>query len=464
MTVPENSIDITSAKALHQAGNLEEAETVYKKVLVQEPKNTEALALLGVLCCQSGKFEEGVGYLRKATRFDRECPTTYYNLGKALDGIGLLEDALTAYQAAIKVKGDYAEAWNNMGDCLTRLGRIEDSVNAYRKALELNPVSYVHFNLGNALLEKGDLEQAAACYQKALELDPGFAEAVLNLAIVSKRQGDLAAAKSWCRQALDMRPEYVKGLNEMALLCSQSGETEASIKLYKQVLNLEPNNSVARHLLNSLLGSASEKASPAYVEELFDQYANRFETHLAESLQYNTPTSLHDLVKKNLSDDFHVSNILDLGCGTGLCAPLFRSHCDKLYGVDISKKMIQQAHGKKMYDELKAQEIIDYLVQSEMKFDLFLAADVFVYFGNLEPVFQTITKAAESGACFVFSTETGDKDFTLKPSGRFGHSKDYVETTARRFNWELQDVQSDILRVENGQNLSGNLFFFRLKN
>ncbi len=463
MAASENFLDISEAKTLHQDGNLEEAEIAYKKVIDQEPENAEALALLGVLCCQSAKFEEGIGYLRKATRFDPQCPTTYYNLGKALDGFGLLEDALTAYQAAVKIKNDYADAWNNIGDCLIRLGRIEDSIEAYKKTLEVNPVSYVYFNLGNALLEKGDLDQALDSYLKALDLDPGFAEAALNVSIVFRRQGDLSTAKSWCEKALEMRPEYVKGLNEMAILCSQSGETEEAVQLFKRVLNSEPDNSIAKHLLDSLLGNDSEKASPGYVEELFDQYANRFESHLAESLQYKTPTALHNLTKKILSDGFQVSNVLDLGCGTGLCGPLFRSHCEKLYGVDISSKMIQQAQGKNIYDDLKAKEIIDYLTQTEVKFDLFLAADVFVYFGNLDPVFQAITQAAENGACFAFSTETSEKDFALKPSGRFGHSKEYVEAIAKKSNWVLEDVQSDILRVENGKNVSGNLFFFRLK-
>lgn len=463
MQPPNDYLGLTNAKTLHQEGNFAEAETAYKKVLEQEPENAEALALLGVLCCQSDKFGEGVGYLREAARCDPESPATYYNLGKALDGIGLLEDALTAYKAAVKIKDDYVDAWNNIGDCLTRLGHIEESVEAYQKALELVPNAHVYFNLGNALLEKGDLEQASDLYQKALALEPEFAEAALNLAIVLKRQGDLAVAKSWCKQALDMRPDYVKGLNEMAILCNQTGESEEAVELYKRVLNLEPENSIAKHLLDSLLGNDSEKASPAYVEELFDQYANRFETHLAESLQYKTPTALLSMTKKNISEDFRVSNILDLGCGTGLCGSLFRAHCKKLYGVDISTKMIQQAKTKKIYDELKAEEIIEYLSQTETKFGLFVAADVFVYLGNLEPVFQAVSAVAESEACFVFSTETTDKDFALKPSGRFGHSKSYVENIAGKFNWNLEDVQSDILRVENGQNVSGNLFFFRFK-
>ncbi len=464
MDSSENPSDISQAKTLHQAGEFAEAENVYKKVLEQEPENAEALALLGVLYCQSSRLEDGVGYLRKAARYDPHSPETYYNLGKALDGIGLLEDAVAAYQAAIKIKDDYAAAWNNSGDCLSRLGRLADAVNAYEKALKLNPIANIHFNLGNALLEKGDLDSASQCYRQALDSDPGFAEAALNLAIVLKRQGDLTAAKSWCKQTLEMRPDYVKGLNEMGILCSQMGQTDEAIAKYKRVLELDSDNSVARHLLDSLLGADSEKASPAYVEELFDQYASRFESHLAESLQYKTPSTLHSLAKKILSDDFRISNILDLGCGTGLCGPLFRPHCGKLYGVDISSKMIKVAYGKKIYDELKSQEIVDYLNQIENNFDLFLAADVFVYFGNLEPVFQAITESAEEDASFIFSTETTESGFALKPSGRFGHSRDYVETVASKFNWKLEDVQSDTLRVENGLNVSGNLFFFRLKN
>ena len=464
MNVPENSGYLDQAKELHQADNLEEAEVAYKKAIMKKPENAEALALLGVLCCQSGRLEEGIQYLRKATTYNPKSAETYYNLAKALSNVGLLEDAVTAYKASLRIRDDYVDAWNNLGDCFSQLGRVAESVQAYEKALKLDPNQFVYFNLGNALLETEDLDSAVECYKQAFDIDPGFSEATLNLTTALKRQGYLADAKAWCELTLEIRPDYVKALNELASLFHQMRETEKATQTYKRALELEPNNPIANHWLNSLAGKSAPKADPAYVEELFDQYALRFDDHLTQQLQYKVPSVLFDMVKENESEKFRFSSVLDIGCGTGLCGSLFRPHCEKLYGVDISSKMIQEARKKKVYDDLSDQEIFAYLGITVINFDLILSADVFVYFGYLEPVFQGITKVSKEDTCFAFSTETySGREFGLKPSGRFGHSREYVEVTANKFGWNLDSVQSDTIRVENGQPVPGDLYLFRLK-
>src|SRR5439155_9821753 len=79
-------------------------------------------------------------------------------------------------------------------------------------------------------------------------------------------------------------------------------------------------------------------------------------------------------------------DVLDVGCGTGLCGPLVAQYARRLVGVDLSAGMLKLAGEKKVYDELVQAELTAYLQQSRDEFDVILTADTLVYFGALEEV------------------------------------------------------------------------------
>src|SRR5690606_36269113 len=119
-----------------------------------------------------------------------------------------------------------------------------------------------------------------------------------------------------------------------------------------------------------------EGAPPEYVRALFDQYAYNYDQHVKQSLQYKVPELLRHALSEVISNTASSLDILDLGCGTGLCAPFFRDAAKYLVGVDISGNMLQIAASQNGYDKLAEDDIRHYLQTTKKQFDLILAADV----------------------------------------------------------------------------------------
>src|SRR6476660_6278192 len=119
----------------HQAGKFDPAEQAYPEILQIDPRNFDALHLMGVLLCQRGRLEEGADMMLRAVALYPSHPIAQYNIGNALRDMGVLNDALAAYQTAIQLKPDFAEAHNNLSWVLTRMGRAEEAIAAAKTAL-----------------------------------------------------------------------------------------------------------------------------------------------------------------------------------------------------------------------------------------------------------------------------------------------------------------------------------------
>jgi predicted TPR repeat methyltransferase len=175
-----------------------------------------------------------------------------------------------------------------------------------------------------------------------------------------------------------------------------------------------------------------------------------FETHLTEALDYD-PNRYIGLLRRVVGADRRFAHAIDLGCGTGLAAPLLRPFVDRLSGVDLSAEMIARARSKGLYDELAVAGLEPYLGQGGPSFDLFLATDVFVYVGALEGVFEMAARRAAPGAWFAYSAERHDGEgFMLRPTGRFAHSLAYLAETMSRTGWQLRAEETVTARTENG--------------
>ena len=202
-------------------------------------------------------------------------------------------------------------------------------------------------------------------------------------------------------------------------------------------------------------------ASPLeYVRGLFDRYAGRFDEHLVGQLRYRLPElivqQLQSLVRSAALD------VLDVGCGTGLCGPLLKPWARSLTGLDVSEKMLEQARAKNVYDHLVAAEAATFLATQHAAFDLIVAADVFIYIGDLSGVFDGARQALRPGGLFAFSTEAGtDAKVSLQPSLRFAHADSYLRAQAGRGGWQMESLTTQVLREEGGRSVDGHLAVLR---
>ncbi len=194
---------------VHQAGQLPEAEAIYRQVLSVEPDHADANHLLGVIVDEVGRHEIAVQLISKAIKKNPIDAAYYCNLGNALHEQGRLDEAVASYRKALAIKPDYAEAHSNLGNALHEQGRLDDAVASCRKALGIKPdLAGAHSNLGNAFTDLGRLDDAVASYHKALALKPDFPEVHSNLGTALKELGRFEDAAASYHKALAIEPDF----------------------------------------------------------------------------------------------------------------------------------------------------------------------------------------------------------------------------------------------------------------
>lgn len=314
-------------------------------------------------------------------------------------------------------------------------------------------------NLGATRLKLGRPEEAAELLQEALQQEPDNPEALGHLAAALAELGRREAALDAIRRALRQQPRSGAGWYLRATLARELGQAQDAADAYRQALAHGADPELVRFGLAGVQAGAAPPAPPRhYVESLFDAYADGFEHHLAGELQYQAPQVLVAGLERP-----RYRAALDLGCGTGLCAPLLRLRCERLDGVDLSGRMVERARARGLYDDVAQADLAEFLGCAERRYDLLLAADVFIYVGALERVFAGAARALEPGGEFCFSLEAAQapQGFELRPSLRYAHTQAYIRSLAQSCGFELHASRRHPLRIDAGQPVPGLFVWLR---
>jgi len=447
------------------SGNSDAAENCCRKVIGLQPNAHAAHNNLGTILKDKGRLEEAAACYRKALALAPDYALAANNLATLLRETGDKHGALEHYQKAIRLKPDYAEAHSNLGALLQDIGRIDEALHAYQMAVQLQPSNIAWLiNFGCGLREAGRFEDSAHVFQRASQIDPHNARAWDGLSHAQLELQRFDAARTSGLRAIELDPNLVDAyLHAGAALQTLKQSTEAA-DLYRRALTIDPDNETVKYFLAIMGVDKTPDKSPAdYITKLFDGYAETFDDSLVDKLGYRTPILLHQLAGRYIDPSAGKVDIIDLGCGTGLCGPLFRSMAARLVGVDLSSKMVAKAHERQVYDELLVDDVIPPLLDNPQGFDLVLAADVFIYIGDLGPVFAAAQTALRLGGLFMFSTEKGDseQDYVLRSSGRYAHDIDYINRLAVGSDLAVVSAEDVMLRKENGQDVQGDLFVLK---
>ena len=413
------------AMQLHRTGHLDDAAELYRQILEQKPEYVPALHYSGVLAHQQGRSDEAVAKLERSLELDPDQADCYSNLSIVLREQGKLEDALVACRQALVLDPRHANAHSNLGSLLRAHGELVEAEQAYRTAIELNPEHVdAYTNLGNLLNAQKRTREAVECFCKAITLNPAHAE--------SRRLLGLA----YCTL----------------------GEIDKAVEVFERWLAEEPDNPVPRHMLAACSGrDVPARASDAYVESVFDTFAASFDSRLAR-LSYRAPALVTEMVSRAGIEPSNSLDVLDAGCGTGLCGPLLTPYARRLVGVDLSGNMLAQARERHVYDDLIKGELTAHLRQSPGAFDLIVSADTLVYFGLLDDVFAAAAAALRPGGWLVFTVEALDDsdaaEYRIKPHGRYGHAPRYVERVLTTHGFQPVIERAE-LRMEGGVPVNG---------
>lgn len=371
-------------------------------------------------------------------------------------------DGLSVCDRVLRRSPDYLNAHIHRGNMLSSLNRYEEAVAAYSKALETAPEDpLVLFNLAYALVMTGQNDRAAEIYRQLLTLTPNDPEYLFAYAAFLEKTEDFETAAEIYLKLLTIEEtpttHIILGGCLYNLLLSD--KTEAVWRLTDTWLTLFPDNPVALHTLETLKNSReATRASAEYVRELFDAFADSFDSVLA-GLSYRAPELVASAVKNQAFPT--PPAVLDLGCGTGLCAAALQKEqaafCS-LTGVDLSAAMLEKANQRGIYTQLVQSDILSFLPAVREQFDLIVSADVFTYLGDLSELFAGIFAALTPGGRVIFtvSENTGDSgSYALEPSGRFVHGREYVLRELKNSGLTVSNISGVELRQELGKPVYG---------
>ncbi|MBP2292087.1 tetratricopeptide repeat protein [Azospirillum rugosum] len=247
------SRDLAQAIEFHRAGDIACAEAIYARLLKANPRNSEALHLLGVACYQRRHFERSARLIADAIAI-RKDPAYFFNLGYALQGLDRTEEAMAAYRDALALRPDYPEAQNNLGNALKTLDRLEDAVVAYGRALTLQPAfTSILFNRGTALFRLDRIEEAADAFREATRHFPDNPEAQHDLGVSLrklKRPGEAVAA---FRAALALRPDHAEAAQSLGNAFRDLKSPDEAVAAFRRTLVLRPDHAEGHFLLGTAL-------------------------------------------------------------------------------------------------------------------------------------------------------------------------------------------------------------------
>jgi predicted TPR repeat methyltransferase len=376
-----------------EAGRLAEARACFERCLALTPGRPSVLGNLGVTLLRLGHPREALPLLQQATAGEPAFRDAWAALGLAHEAAGDWQAAADALAQALALDGTSAPQWLSRGRCLARLGRVAEALEALDRAIALDPDAAAAWTL------RGNLQR------EMQQLD--------------------AAAQS-----------------------------------YDRAVALGADRELHAYYLASVRAAATPPSSAPrqYVQALFDDYAADFQGHLVDRLGYSGPeVLLRPLLERAAAHDRRFATALDLGCGTGLCAPLLQPHCDAIVGVDLSGQMLQQAAKLGLYRELVQADIGDYLAATPLRAALVVAADVLIYVGELSRVFHDVARVLERGGLFAFTVElpTNGQPLQLLPSLRYAHSQDHVRACAAQCALQIDELRAAPIRHEHGQPVAG---------
>lgn len=377
---------------------------------------------------------------------------------------GAFSEAEACYRAFLKLTPGHAQALHLLGLVCHQTDRNREGAALIAEAEGRAPSDpEIPYNLGNCLLLDGRPAEAAEAFQRALSLRPGRADALNNLGNALQRLNRLEDAARAYQGALDSEPGRVDALSNMGHALQVLGRRDKAIFAYRQVLARAPDHATARHMVAALSGETPATAPDEFIRGLFDGYADRFDTHLTATLGYD-PSRYVAVLRGAAGASTRFASAADLGCGTGLIGALLRPLVDRLAGVDLSPGMVAKAEARSVYDALSVAAIEPFLDQATERFDLFFAADVFVYVGALDGVFAKAAARAAPGAWFAFSIEDAEGDaFVLRPTGRYAHSLPYLAKVMEAAGWQIRAEEALAVRTENGAPIQGHVVVAQLR-
>ena len=398
--------------------------------MTEKQNKTDELILKGNKLYRAEKYKKALWCYLKAKKLQRDnfaanlnCAETNFVLKKYSKAVYYLKKLQKKYPDNLKVASLLAHSYFE----LENYEKAGENFSFLTKFIKNNPWNYNY--LSQSLQKTGKYEEAFTAAWDALKTSkqPAIAHNI--------NFGYLLYEAHLCKKA------------------------ELAEKWAEKWISEFRNNPIAQYMGKAILGKSAENSNAVLgIRAIFDAFAPEFEKTL-ETLEYKTPQLIAQTLQKY---DLKGKKILDIGCGTGLCGKYLAdiANPNKLFGVDISKNMLQEAAKKKVYHKLFHADVLQYLERHTDEFDLITAGDVLTYFSELSEIFEKAYATLKIGGLFAFSVSSHNQkeNFVLHPSGRWQHSPKYVDKLIKKFGFIKKEKIKTIIRYENGNPVNGYIY------
>lgn len=264
---------LLSILARRQSSIYQSAETLYRTTLERNPGCWLAHNnLANLLVDEPGRADEAISHFEASIRLQPDYPQAYNNLGIALARIpGRLPEAISYLEAAVRIEPDYAEAQNNLGIALAGVPRrLPEAITHFRTAVRSRPdAPQSHNNLGSALSTIPEqLPQAIEQYEIALRLAPDYFDAHFNLGnALARVPGRIPDAIREYEAALQIRPDDPRVHNNLgSALSTIRGKLPEAIAEYEAALRIDPDYADAHSNLAAALAKMPGRESEAVAQ------------------------------------------------------------------------------------------------------------------------------------------------------------------------------------------------------
>jgi predicted TPR repeat methyltransferase len=456
--------------ARFRSGRVEDAKRVAAAGLAACPDSAELHFYRGNLHNHEGDLESAVTCYRKALSLRPDFPEAHLNLGRIFTKQGRPGDALAEFLAVRAVHPDSVDAHVAIGDVMHVQDRLDEAAASFRKAVALAPENAMaNERLGWVLQKQRKFAEALACFANAMAIAPDNADIHTGMGLGLEGLGRRDEAIGHFRRALALRPDHINARLSLGNAMLNQGLREQALACYREVIRMQPDHTIG-HLVAALSGTNTERAPGTYVESLFDDFAERFDSDLVDALKYSVPQQLADVIGRSASPATRDQDVLDLGCGTGLVGAAVAPHARNLVGVDLSANMLAKARARGLYHRLDQSDLLT-MVRNEKpaSYDLVLAADVFVYLGRLDELVSEVRRILRPDGLFGLSVEallpdSGQEaspddpaDYLLRPSGRYAHSLAYLSRLAAVNRFGVLQALPIPVRLEHAKPIPGYL-------
>jgi predicted TPR repeat methyltransferase len=442
-----------------RAGRLDEAAAVFRSVAEDDPDRYKALNNLGLVLEAQERTEDAERAFRAATELRPDAAICRFNHGRVLYMLGRLPEAASRFVEAARLDPSSADTFHNLGITLQQLESYAEAEAAYRRSIEIAPDSPIdHRCLADVLTALGRVAEAVAPARRAVELDPEEPAGHYRLGHVLTSLGRIAEAEASYRRSIELDPTGAEcSYERLADLLLASRRPEEARDVIDAWVNAAPDSPVARHRRAAILGrDVPPRAGDDYVRAVFDAFADDFDATLAK-LEYAAPRLVGEAIERHVGRADGSLEVLDAGCGTGLCGPILRAWARGLVGVDLSGQMLERARRRAVYDELVEAELTAYLRGAAGRFDLVASADTLNYFGALDELFEACAAALRPAGWLVFTLEQSDGDtgWEIQDHGRYRHNEPYVRRALEQCGLRVATVETAVLRREGRARVGG---------